>query len=138
MGYSGFQGNSFQRNAYQIMGAETPSNDGIVLLGGKAVFGQWPGIQGHGYDDPEFHKLLTAQYDRLNEIQKEIDKKSKINDNVVEVTTFDAKKADALYQDAVARAQQIKQLINEKAALMRLLDDNEAILVLMLSQPFCH
>ena len=99
------------------------------------------------YDDDDIEKLrrqyaenvrqLSQLESRINE-QKMFVNTAVINDNIVGVDSFDAAK-DARYLAAVIQAQEeIKRLEKIKAALMRLRDEEEAIMVIILSQPFYH
>jgi len=119
-------------------------NPELVLLGGKAVFGQYPGIQGYSYVT-NYQKYIAE----LEKTKSEIVEKEEIVKNVQSlelsestgyydtVVGFDASKADAEFYSAVARAQEeIRDLIARKDRLIRLIDEEESILVLLLSQPF--
>lgn len=124
-------------------------------LGGKAVFGQWPGIQGKNSEPYSYvtnYQKYLADAEKLKSINEEIaskeqflaskkqllDNNYQITHNVIDVN-YEANKADAQFDALVAQAQnEIKALETERIALMWLIREEEDTLVILLSQPFVH
>ena len=136
--FSGFQSNAFQNNSFQIVSGVAEQDNG--WLGGV--------VSTRKYEDDDIERLRRQYAEnerqmrelnaRLAAEEEKLEKLQKINDNII-VDDFEAIQADALYLAAVAQAQvEIKRLQSMKAALMRMLDEEEAMLVILLSHPFYH
>jgi len=136
-----FSTSSFSVNAFSFgegVIPPEPDEDDFQILGG-----------GIGYDDDDIERLRRQYAERAQQLQaveakilsekQNLEKIQKMPDNAIRVDGFEAAQADALYLAAVAQAQiEIKRLQSMKAALMRMLDEEEAILVILLSHPFYH
>lgn len=141
MMFSGFQSSIAQNNAFQIISGGGEPQEDFQILGGV--------ISTRKYEDDDIERLRRQYADNERQMrelnaklaaeQEKIDKLQNLNDNIVQVDAFEANQADALYLAAVAQAQiEIKRLQSMKAALMRMLDEEEAIMVILLSHPFYH
>lgn len=134
--FSGYQPSGYQHSGYQLV----ESVVGDILLGGG------PGDEYHrrhkSYEhlrEEDFHKRLAERHARLELIDDEIaqaEERKKIAHQRA-VSKLVAKNAAKKLAALEARLQEeISRLRNERVWLMRLIDDDEAMLVILMSMPF--
>lgn len=131
-----FQSSAFQSNAFQIAGSS-----GVILLGGG------PGEDQHVYHkytsyselrERALRKSLEERNAELRHVEKEI--KQKEQRRLIALQRSKAKLAekDAAFRQAILEAtlqDEINKLRMGRAWLMRMINDEETILVLLLSWP---
>ena len=129
--FSAFQSNAFQNNAFQI--ARPAPDTGPELLGGKA----YPGVHsGHKY---AFHipyssrqEEIKQRRDELIEVETKISEAEIQKQEYLSAVQIEEKNRKILF----SLESEINVLANRRAQLIRLIDDEESILVLLLSLPF--
>lgn len=133
--YSAFQSNAFQNNAFQIVRSQAPAPE-VVLLGGG------PGYERHD----SFHAFQFRQEElrRQSIAEKQFELK-KIDDELAEaegkrLEAIAKSQAKLMAKNAAKRLaaleaslqQEINRLRMERVWLMRRIDDEECMLVLLM------
>lgn len=128
MAFTAFQRNAFQDNAFQI--------DALAPVGGGYVYPYQRYKQKKAKEDYEKLKL-EEQRAELERVEQEL-AEAKEGQKQLRVDTRKEKKAELQAAIAASEAyqQEIDRLSQERALLMRMIDDEEAIFVLMSSNPF--
>lgn len=131
---SAFQSNAFQNNAFQIEnnGGVSPTPTPIRPSGGYALpYSRYEHLQRIEEQRAELarveQELSLAEHNKLEKLEAEREDLAKLR----------AKKKAAKQLAALEASlqEEINELRNQRAWLMRLIDDEEAILVLLLSYP---
>lgn len=107
-----------------------PAPTGVVLLGGKDYPTHYL-TPADRYREEEYHRSIKAKKLALAEVEKEIADAEKRKEKERK-----AKKAAANAVIEAMLQEEINVLRMERVRLMRLIDDEETILVLLLSLPF--
>lgn len=142
--YSAFQSNAFQNNAFQII-AGTQQD---ILLGGG------PGGPRHEYhyrsadhgrrEREHQQKLLAEHHAELKRVEEDLAETERLRQEALaeKEQRREARKSRKAAMEAAALELELLEEINklriQRAWLMRRIDDEEAILVLLLSMPFVH
>lgn len=135
MAFSAFQSNAFQSNAFQIIRSSvTPSND-VILLGGG------PGREREEYvynPDAFKHQQERLQLQKLAEEHRKL---QLLNDEIAEAERKASENNEKLKAKKSAKKlavleaslqEEINRLRMERIWLIRRINDDEAILILMM------
>lgn len=130
--FSGFQSNALQRNAFQIGGGSPSAGTTTQPSGGWYI-----------YPTPRIDALKNLKLSEKRRQLKRIDNEMALRAR--EANRLEERKALAAHIEAALEAEQetqialLKQEINrlrmERVWLMRIIDDEEAVLALLLSTP---
>lgn len=125
-----FQGNAFQRNAFQIPGGSIPKPPDVILLGGKA----------YAYNSP-WNKEKEKQYqEKIRKDKAELEKATASLDEyerkkelvLINKLSANNKIAAESLRLEIKYNQEINRLLQIRALLMHRVKQNEEALILLL------